>query len=147
MAFGFAVLSRVNVVTGLPGLVLLLIERHATREGLRRFVDGAAFRRAILIGVGLLLPASIELALNYARFGNPLETGYGKAAEMYLANRPHGWYDWRYLPRHLYISIFRGWDYTEEFPFLKPSSEGLSILLTSPVLLYAFAAPFARPHW
>jgi len=140
--FGFAILARVNVVTALPGVVLLLIDRHAVREGLRRFFDGPAFRRAFLVGVGLCLPLAIEMWLNYARFGNPLETGYGKAAEIYLAGRPHGWYNWRYLPRHLYIAIFKGWEYAEEFPFLKPSSEGLSILLTSPVLLYAFAAPF-----
>jgi hypothetical protein len=61
---------------------------------------------------------------------------------MYLAGRPHGWYDWRYLPQHVYVSIFKGWEYTEEFPFLKPSPEGLSVLFTSPVLLYAFAAPW-----
>ena len=139
-AFGFAVLSRVNVMTALPAVVLLLIDRRAKRSGLRRFVDGAAFGRALLVGLGLALPIAIEMGLNYSRFGNPLETGYGTAAQMYLGGRPHGWYDWRYLPQHLYVSIFKGWEYTEEFPFLKPSPEGLSVLFTSPVLLYAFAA-------
>ena len=142
IAFGFAVLSRVNVATALPGVVLLLIDRHAIRTGLRRFVDGRAFGAALLVGIGLCLPFAIEAWLNWARFGNPLETGYGKAAEMYLPNRTYGWYNWHYLPRHLYVSLFKGWDYVEEFPYIKPTMEGLSILLTSPVLLFACAAPF-----
>jgi hypothetical protein len=94
----------------------------------------------LLFGLGLAIPVGIELWLNYTRFGNPFDTGYGKASEIYMAGKKYGWYDWHYIPQHMHIAIFRGWDYIEEFPFLKPSPEGLSILLTSPVLLYAFAA-------
>jgi hypothetical protein len=142
LLFGFAVLSRVNVVTSAPALLLLLVDRHATRESWVRFIDGAAFKRAILFGIGIAVPAALELWLNHTRFGSPFDTGYGKAAEMYLAGAPRSWYAWEYLPKHLYVSIFKGWEYQETFPYLKPSPEGLSILLTSPVLLYAFAAPW-----
>ncbi len=141
-AFGFAVLSRVNVATAAPAMLLLLIDRHASRPGIRAFLGLEALRRAVVFAVGLGLVLTIEVGLNYARFGNPLETGYGVAAQVYMANRTYGWYDWRYLPRHLYVSMFKGWEYVEEFPYLKPSPEGLSILLTSPILLYAFAAPW-----
>src|SRR6185295_471790 len=55
----FAVLSRVNVVTGLPALLLLLIHRHETRDGLRRFFDGVAFRRTVAFGVGAAFPVAI----------------------------------------------------------------------------------------
>jgi hypothetical protein len=141
-AFGFAVLSRVNVATAAPAMLLLLIDRQTDRRGIGAFFGLEAFRRAVLFGVGLALVLALELGLNYVRFGKPLETGYGLAAQVYIANRTYGWYDWRYLPRHLYVSLFKGWEYVEEFPYLKPSPEGLSILLTSPILLYAFAAPW-----
>jgi hypothetical protein len=141
-AFGFAVLSRVNVATAAPAILLLLIDRQTPRRGIGAFFSLTALRRAIGFGLGLGFVLSLELGLNYIRFGNPLETGYGVAAQIYMANRTHGWYDWRYLPRHLYISVFRGWDWIDDFPWLKPSPEGLSILLTSPVLLYAFLAPW-----
>jgi hypothetical protein len=141
-AFGFAVLSRVNVATAAPGVLLLLIDRQTARRGLGAFFGLEGLRRAVLFGIGLVLVLSIELGLNYVRFGNPLETGYGVAAKIYLASRTHGWYDWRYLPRHLYVSIFKGWEWVDDFPWLKPSPEGLSIVLTSPILLYAFAAPW-----
>jgi hypothetical protein len=141
-AFGFAVLSRVNVATAAPAMLLLLIDRHTERRGLGAFFGLEALRRAVLFGVGLALVLALELGLNYIRFGNPVETGYGLAAQVYMANRTYGWYDWHYLPRHIYVSIFKGWEYVEEFPYLKPSPEGLSIVLTSPVLLYAFAAPW-----
>ncbi len=142
-AFGFAVLSRPNVASALPGVVLLLVHRRALRAGWLRFVDGRAIVGGLLFGVGIALPLAIELTLNHLRFGSPFDTGYGTAAQVYMANRSHGWYDWHYLPQHLYISIFKGWEYVEEFPFLKPSPEGLSVVLTSPVLLYAFAAPWS----
>jgi hypothetical protein len=142
-AAGFAVLSRANLVTALPGVVLLLIDRHATRPGMRRFLDGRAFRCAFLFGLGFALPAVIELWLNYARFGSVLDTGYLKASELYQDRLTFGsMYDLRYVPKHLYIALFKGWDYVEQFPYLKPSPEGLSVLFTSPVLLYVLAAPW-----
>jgi hypothetical protein len=141
-AFGFAVLSRVNVVSAVPGIALLLIDRNALRRGFRRFVDGRAFRLAFLFIVGFAAPLAIEMALNYARFGNPLETGYGLSAQAYAPDPTQGWYHWSYVPRHLHIAVFKGWEYEEAFPFLKPSPEGLSVLFTSPFLLYVFAAPW-----
>ena len=139
-AFGFAMLSRTNVAMAAPGVFLLLVHRHAVRSSFFRFFDGRAIGRGLLFGLGLAVPVGIELWLNEARFGNPFDTGYGKAAEIYMSGKQYGWYNWHYIPQHLYIAIFKGWEYVEEFPFLKPSPEGLSILLTSPVLLYAFAA-------
>src|SRR5262245_28916569 len=97
-AFGFAVLSRVNIATAAPAMLLLLIDRQTPERGVGAFFGLAALRRAIGFGVGLGLVLSIELVLNYIRFGNPLETGYGVAAQIYIANRTYGWYDWRYLP-------------------------------------------------
>jgi hypothetical protein len=139
-AFGFAMLSRANVAIAAPGVFLLLVDRHAIRRSFFRFFDGRAIVRGLLFGVGLAIPVGIELWLNYARFGNAFDTGYGKAAEIYMSGKKYGWYDWHYIPMHIHIAIFKGWEYVEEFPFIKPSPEGLSILLTSPVLLYAFAA-------
>ncbi len=142
LCVGFAVLARPNVAAAGPAMLLLLLDRRAVRPGLMRFFDARAFTCAVLVGIGLAFPAGLEMWLNWARFGSVLDTGYGTAAEIYLANRPHGWYDIRYLPRHLHIAVFRGWDFVDQMPYLKPSSEGLSILVTSPVLLYAFAAPW-----
>jgi hypothetical protein len=143
LAAGFAVLSRVNLAIGLPGLVLLMIDRRARREGLFRFFDGRAIGGALLFGIGIALPAAIEAGLNYGRFGNPFETGYAKATELYAGMLTYGsMYDVRYLPKHLYIALFKGWEYIDTFPYLKPSPEGLSLVLTSPALFYAFAAPW-----
>ena len=140
---GFAILSRPNVVAAVPAVTLLLVDRHAIRAGIRRFFDGLAVRRAILFAIGLALPMSIELWLNYARFGNVLDTGYDLASKIYPDRLTYGhMYDIRYVPKHLYVALFRGWDYIEEWPFLKPSPEGLAVVFTSPILAYAFAAPW-----
>ncbi len=70
MSFGFAMLSRANVVTAAPGVFLLLVHRHALRTGFFRFFDGRAIARGLLFGLGLAIPVGIELWLNYTRFGN-----------------------------------------------------------------------------
>lgn len=144
-AFGFAMLARANVVTAAPGVFFLLVHRQAVRQSFFRFFDGRAIWRGVLFTLGIAVPIGIELWLNYTRFGNPFDTGYGKAAEIYMSGKKYGWYDWHYISQHVHIAVFKGWEYIEEFPFLKPSPEGLSILLTSPVLLYAFAAPRRDP--
>ena len=53
----------------------------------------------------LAVPIGIELWLNYARFGNPFDTGYGKAAEIYMSGKKYGWYDWHYIPQHVHMHV------------------------------------------
>src|SRR5262249_28190330 len=54
-AFGFAVLSRVNIATAAPAMLLLLIDRQTPRRGIGAFFTWAAFRRALGFGIGLAL--------------------------------------------------------------------------------------------
>jgi len=140
-AAGFAVLSRANTITALPAVLLLALARTGPDE--RRPGWRALFARTVAFGIGLALPLAIELGINYARFGSPLETGYSKASELYTNMKTSGsMYHWRYIPKHLYIALFRGWEFVDEVPFLKPSPEGLSLIFTSPALFYALGAPW-----
>ncbi len=143
MSIGLAVLSRPNVVAAAPAITFLLVDRHAFRAGLRRFFDGSAIKYAVLCVLGFAIPLGFEMAMNYARFGDALDTGYDLASKIYTDRLTYGhMYDLRYVPKHLYVALFRGWEYFEEWPFVKPSPEGLAVVFTSPILVYAFAAPW-----
>jgi len=83
---------------------------------------------------GLALVLAIEAGPNYARFGKPLETGYASGNSVLHANRTTAGTT-GILPRHLYVSIFRGWDGSTTPCPETVARQGFSILLTSPILL------------
>ncbi len=94
----------------------------------------------VLAGAALvLLPVALY---NLARFGSPLEFGYGLIAgtdgKTVLDER---WYtagivSIEYLPRGLYVMLLESFDYVEQAPWFRPNWNGASILLTMPVLAW-----------
>lgn len=99
--------------------------------------------------VMLITPIIISMILlgfyNYARFGNPLETGYSIA---YLegpvtANRAVGVWSLSHFPRNLYSMflkmpdpIFSPGTEIMQFPYLRIDGSGLSILFTSSIFIW-----------
>ena len=126
------------------------LEGRAGRAGGAR---AAALLPALAIGaagVGLLL------AFNAARFGDPFESGVSFHA-LHAAFRErferHGYFDWSYLPRNLYVLLLAAPRLQPAFPFLGFSGEGQSLFLTSPLYLYLLRSlrrpgrPFAALLW
>jgi hypothetical protein len=108
---------------------------------------GPGQRRAwVLLLVGLAVPALLVAAYNLARFGDPLEFGYGLIRNVdgeSVLDEPwyeHGIVSWRYIPGGLYAMLFRGLEWQDEFPWVVPGYIGASVLLTMPVLWWIFEA-------
>lgn len=89
---------------------------------------------------------------NYARFGNLLEFGYRYHIPWLVETRQFlrqkGTWSLTYIPTNLYYLFLKGPDgvfikgtHYLTFPFLTPDPWGMSIFLTSPLLLWSFAAP------
>lgn len=105
---------------------------------------------AVVAGVSLV--AGPIALYNVARFGSPLEFGYGLIASI----QPYGptilsepWYadgvvSWTYVPRSLGVMLFAGFDFVTAAPWFRPDHSGLSIALAMPVLLLAVAARRSR---
>ncbi len=119
-------LTRLNLIAAIPALVVLVWLRH------RRI--GAVATFLAVNAVGVLVYASY----NYLRFGDALQTGYGvlsmAAFNAETASR-WGFFHPRFIPEHLYAMLMRAPELIEQFPFFKPSPHGLSLLLTSPVIV------------
>lgn len=100
----------------------------------------------------LCLPLLVSVLLlagyNYARFDSPWETGYSWQSQVpeAAAAREYGVFSWQHVPSNLYYLFFNtphpvftdAVSQTLEFPFLHPDPWGMSLLITSPYLLYLF---------
>ncbi len=98
---------------------------------------------------------AFQLFYNFARFGNIFDEGYFDVYRRYLnlaipysfyrllvpVSFPHfGYMDIRNIPLHLYTLFLMPPEILAKFPFIRPSPYGLSILITSPLFLYALRA-------
>lgn len=135
LLLGLAALSRLPVVVGGIFFLAMLYKYGGIRSPLK-FI------------VGLALPLAFYGYFNYARFGNPLQTGYElHSYSSYFAADidKYGMFNLNYIPKHLYTLLLMPPQYVSDFPFFKPSPEGMSILLTTPAVLYAVKAKFSEP--
>ena len=100
----------------------------------------------VKVAVAFSLPLLGALAVtgwwNYVRFGSPLETGYDIAwiTGPLQALRDQGLFSIVHVPTNLALFIGGGYTVRDAFPWLVPSVDGHSILLTTPALLIAVGA-------
>jgi hypothetical protein len=142
LLFAGAVAARLPVGLALP--LFLYLYRPAEGDGplqpLRRRAPWLTFLAAAA------LPFALMAAYNLARFGSPLEFGYGLIRDVEgrsVLDEPwyrHGIVSLAYLPQGLHAMLFRGLAWRETFPWLHPDLSGTSVLLTMPILWWVFGA-------
>lgn len=138
LAVTAAWLTRLNLIGAIPVLLVLIWLRH------RALRPVAVYLAVNLAGAG------IYAAYNYLRFGDPLQTGYGMLSMAVVnveAAARWGSFNLRFVPEHLYAMLFRGPELIPHPPYLKPSPWGMSLLLTSPVVLRLLFPSGDRRGW
>jgi hypothetical protein len=103
------------------------------------------------LAVGAAPLILVNMALNYARYDSPFETGYSyveSAHQTLLAPQyVHGTLDMRYLERHPPV-IFGAMPVVQQAaPYVLPSWIGLAIWATTPAFAYAFFANLKKHIW
>jgi hypothetical protein len=127
---GASALARLPVAACFPALALLDARRRAV-----------PYRSALLGVIAGGLPfALFYVGYDWLRWGTPLDAGYARLAEGdFFFN--HGLFSPLYLPRHLYAIFLETPDFVDGTPFfLRPRFVGMSLFLTTPAFLWAFAA-------
>jgi hypothetical protein len=108
----------------------------------------AAARRGALFLVGIGIPTVIYLLYNEARWGTIVDRSYvlipGVLDDPIYAK--HGILAIEYIPRHLYAIFLRSWNFVDDPPFIQPSWWGLSLFLTTPLLLWLGKARLRDPR-
>lgn len=140
---GLAFLTRSMTILTLPFFVWLLAPPG--KAWLHRIAPVG-----LKLFAGLAIPAAFFLYYNYTRFGNPFETGYGLAQtgnSDLVAALKLGLFSAAHVPKNLYAFLLAvPQPYPSfsapvlQFPYIYPSPWGLSIFLTTPAFIYAFAA-------
>ena len=100
-------------------------------------------RWTIQSAVPLVLAVGALLLYNYARFGDPRDFGYlNENVADALAAKLHtyGQFNLRYLPKNFWAMWLAGPQWNEERNFWQPDPEGMSLLLTTPALIYLIRA-------
>jgi hypothetical protein len=142
-ALALGMTARVTVVlAGLFFGVSVLLDDSDGRAKVRRLAQLTA---PVVVGLAGLL------AYNFLRFGSIAEFGYSSQilAHEPAVNRTHGVWSLEHVPANLYYLFFRGPEgvflpgsKVLQFPYLRPSIWGMSILFTSPVFLAIVRAPW-----
>lgn len=124
--FSLAILSREAIVVASPAVLALLWQG----QDKGRRVAGAAAVAAVLAG--------LDMAFNMARFGHPLDSGYGAGNEAWGAihgNYQHGPFSLHHLVRMLPAYVWRGPDFHAGWPVATLTDHGLSLFWTTPAFL------------
>ena len=129
---GLAALARPTILFAIPPLAWLLLERHS----LRQLAKG-------LIPLGILALGMVWY--NFARYGSPLDLGYQHMQlERLLAKRlaEHGSFSLAYLGDNAYHAFLNLPAWRNRWPFLILDGWGLSLLLSTPIIIAGIVAPW-----
>jgi hypothetical protein len=142
---GFAFLTRAPLALAIPFYALLLAGPLIWEP--RRW----PWRDWLLLAAGVLPSLAFFFWYNWARFGNPLESGYALALlpAWLEAIREQGLFSTSHLDMNVNYLFLKLPKLIPTFPFFQPDGLGMSIFLTSPGLLYAIRAPWrqSRSWW
>ena len=151
---GAAFLSRAPLAFAIPFYALMLEPRVAYQAAgvaggyVARAADRIRWRAWGLLALGVLPSIVAFFAYNQVRFGTPFESGYALATlpPFLEAQRAKGLFSLAHVPMNLDYFLFHLPRPIAEFPYFKPDGLGMSVLITSPGLLFATQADWRRPR-
>ena len=151
---GAAFLTRAPLAFAIPFYGLMLAARPAlhTTEIVGGYIRSAGRSVNVRGWVGLtlgVLPAVVAFfAYNQLRFGSPWESGYALASLPPFLERQRalGLFAIAHIPMNVDYLVFHLPTVIDRFPFFKPDGLGMSVLITSPGLLFASQADWRRPR-
>lgn len=137
LAAGAAFLTRAPLAFAIPMYALLLVDAPAWRPSW-----SIPWRPWMLLALGVLPSIAFFFAYNQVRFGTPFESGYALATlpGFLERQREEGLFSLAHVPMNLDYFLFHLPYVIPTFPFLRPDGLGLSVLITSPGLLFATRA-------
>lgn len=136
-----AIATRVNLIVALLFFILAICqEKISLREKTNYFIN---------LLFPIVLTVYFLLLYNFARFHNIFETGYRynitfPYSANFAAAKKFGIFSLYHIPINIYYFLFKGPELVKDsngfpiFPFLKANEWGLSIIFTSPLLVFPF---------
>ncbi len=151
---GAAFLTRAPLAFAVPFYALLLdpeaVHRAADVTG-RYVARGSAWirwRSWLSLAIGVLPSVAFFFFYNQVRFGTPFESGYALATLPPFLERQRavGLFSLAHVPMNLDYFLVHLPRLIPTPPFFRPDGLGMSVLLTSPGLLFGTQADWRRPR-
>ena len=155
---GAAFLTRAPLAFAVPVYAIWLGWASARPTHTPHDVDDGAYlrppphrripwRQWIELAVGVAPSIVFFFAYNQVRFGSPLESGYALATlpDWLERQRRIGLFSIAHIPMNIDYFLLHLPRVMTTWPFLRPDGLGMSVLVTSPGLLFAFRADWRRP--
>ena len=151
---GAAFLSRAPLAFAVPFYALLLEPRVARQAAsvaggyIARTAERIRWRQWALLAIGVAPSVVAFFLYNQVRFGTPLESGYALATlpPFLESQRAIGLFSLAHVPMNLDYFLVHLPRPSPSAPFFQPDGLGMSVLLTSPGLLFATQADWRRPR-
>jgi hypothetical protein len=142
---GAAFLTRAPLAFAVPFYALVLADGR--RPVSWRPPWPVPWRRWTWLALGVLPSIVAFFAYNQIRFGTPYESGYALATlpAFLELQRAKGLFSIAHIPMNLDYLLFHLPFTIPRIPFLRPDGLGLSVLITSPGLLFAVRADWRDP--
>jgi hypothetical protein len=137
------VATRIDII--LAGVFFGFFIIRGDEKKSQKIKNLAWFSVPVVVSVFLLM------AYNFMRFGNIFETGYGSVLlyNEQAANRGYGLWTLVHIPANLYYFFFKGpsgvfvpGTKVLTYPYLRTDGWGMSIIFTSPILLWILKTPW-----
>ncbi|HRW03804.1 MAG TPA: hypothetical protein P5121_01840 [Caldilineaceae bacterium] len=148
IALALAMTARPNVLFTWPLLCGIAIGYlpHSSEAQNSRWRAGLLW--AVRSAIPMVIALTLLLLYNYARFDDPLNFGYrteNVAATLAPKLQTYGQFNVHYLPKNVWAMWLAGPQWNEEINFWVPNPEGMSLLLTTPALIYLGRARARTP--
>ncbi len=150
---GFAFLTRAPLAFAMPFYAFMLLEpsgRQLVADVAGGYIARARtsipWRSWTLLTLGFLPSLLVFFLYNQVRFDTPFESGYALATlpEWLEAQRTKGLFGLVHVPMNIDYFLLHLAIPISVPPFFKPDGFGMSVLITSPGLLYAFRADWGQ---
>jgi hypothetical protein len=151
---GAAFLTRAPLAFAVPFYALLLEPRVARQAAdvaggyVARAAGRIPWRSWAWLAIGVLPSVAAFFLYNQVRFGTPFESGYALATlpPFLEQQRAKGLFSLAHVPMNLDYFLLHIPRPLSTPPFFQPDGLGLSVLFTSPGLLFATQADWRRPR-
>jgi len=131
-----AVMSRPNVFVLWPALAFITIQLSLKEEKVNwKYV----FKWSVLSAIPVVLGAGLLLYYNFLRYGAFFDFGYATlngAAHIVQNVQKYGLFSPYFIPTNLRVMFLNLPELTKQCAFFLPQSDGISILLSTPAIIY-----------
>ncbi len=145
LLLGASYWSRVPVILSLPFFVIMLSDKWLIRERTGSILRRIRIKPILLLFAGVGVFVLLNFLYNYLRFGSPFDVAYSLHEISAAKERVSPWFNkglfnLSYFKHHLYVFLLHPPAIIDAWPYIVPSMAGLSVLITTPIFIFAFFA-------